>query len=486
MLFISINQCYSQKRNNIWCFGDSAGIDFNNITTPVPIQTSFDTRGSCVSIADSTGALLFYANTRASTPGNTTLVWNKDHQQMQNGNSIVGSGWFNELMVIPKPGDSEKYLLFSLGHTSAFGFYYSIIDMPLDSGRGQVIQKNILLNTYKAWDCMAGVKHANGRDWWIITRDYDDFNGDNNFHIYLITTDSIIERKIFIGASEFGNKGDMSFSKEGSKFLFISYNGVIEVMDFDRCSGLLSNVKIIDNNPGTPRYTGCCFSPNGNIIYVSTSDHIWNLFQYDLTAGNITLSKDTLVTVSFPPAAGGELRLAPDNKIYFTSAWFDGSTWNYPYQDTMYHTENMNLSVINDPDIVGSGCNLAMYSFYLGGKRTYWGLPNNPDYDLGPISGSPCDTLFNYIKSQEFESPKLFLSPNPAQDVLFINIMGIRDYKGSMEMYNNTGELIYSEKIYVYNGYASLDMDLSNFNTGIYFIRFSSGQQVLTRKFIKY
>src|SRR5215831_5534683 len=72
----------SQLQNAIWCFGDSAGIDFRNINNPIPISTSLDTRGSCVSISDSLGNLLFYANTRAAMAGNTTLVWNKLNQIM--------------------------------------------------------------------------------------------------------------------------------------------------------------------------------------------------------------------------------------------------------------------------------------------------------------------------------------------------------------------------------------------------------------------
>ena len=39
----------------------------------------------------------------------------------------------------------------------------------------------------------------------------------------------------------------------------------------------------------------------------------------------------------------------------------------------MYSQYNMNLSVIENPDVVGVGCNLNLFSFYLGGKRTYWG-----------------------------------------------------------------------------------------------------------------
>jgi hypothetical protein len=30
----------AQNRNSIWCFGDSAGINFSNINNPVPITTS--------------------------------------------------------------------------------------------------------------------------------------------------------------------------------------------------------------------------------------------------------------------------------------------------------------------------------------------------------------------------------------------------------------------------------------------------------------
>src|SRR6187399_502880 len=73
-ILFGINNLYSQNQNSIWCFGDSAGMDFRT-SPPQTFSTSLDTRGSCVSIADSLGDLLFYANTRATLPGNTTLVW---------------------------------------------------------------------------------------------------------------------------------------------------------------------------------------------------------------------------------------------------------------------------------------------------------------------------------------------------------------------------------------------------------------------------
>ena len=88
---------FSQKQGNIWCFGDSAGIDFNQ-SPPTTFTSKVRNKGSCCSIADTSGSLLFYANTRAGRAGNTTQIWSSNNQLMQNGDSIVGQGWFYELV----------------------------------------------------------------------------------------------------------------------------------------------------------------------------------------------------------------------------------------------------------------------------------------------------------------------------------------------------------------------------------------------------
>src|SRR5262249_8227740 len=116
------------------------------------------------------------------------------------------------------------------------------------------------------------------------------------------------------------------------------------------------------------------------------------LLQFDLTAANIFATKQIIDTVQFPYYSGGEVRLAIDDKIYWANAWDDGN-WNFPYPDSAYYLWNMNLGVVNNPNNLGSSCNFQRFSFYLGGKRTYWGLPNNPNYDMLALGGSPCDTL---------------------------------------------------------------------------------------------
>ncbi|MBZ0098762.1 MAG: hypothetical protein K8F30_06740, partial [Taibaiella sp.] len=60
---------YAQKQNNTWCFGDTAGIDFNS-GSPVPFSTAMFSYQSCASVSDrNTGTLLFY------TDG--VKVWNR-------------------------------------------------------------------------------------------------------------------------------------------------------------------------------------------------------------------------------------------------------------------------------------------------------------------------------------------------------------------------------------------------------------------------
>ncbi|MBK8873341.1 MAG: hypothetical protein IPN13_05230 [Bacteroidetes bacterium] len=86
----------------------------------------------------------------------------------------------------------------------------------------------------------------------------------------------------------------------------------------------------------------------------------------------------------------------------------------------------MNLSVINYPDSLGSACNYTPYSFYLGGTRTHYGLPNNPDYDLPAHAGSPCDTLVsqNELAGAVDRRPSCLLPPGMGK--AFINASNLK------------------------------------------------------------
>ncbi|MBK8847316.1 MAG: hypothetical protein IPO27_12545 [Bacteroidetes bacterium] len=116
-------------------------------------------------------------------------------------------------------------------------------------------------------------------------------------------------------------------------------------------------------------------SANNRYLYLSQLhndyDSLNHVIQYDLQAANVQASKDTIADIT-NLAYAGLLELAPNNKIYL-SCWYNPvGTFMYPFSDSVHNYINENLSVINEPD--SDNCNFTPFSFYLGGKRTYYGF----------------------------------------------------------------------------------------------------------------
>ncbi|HRU61907.1 MAG TPA: hypothetical protein P5565_10595, partial [Bacteroidia bacterium] len=170
----SVGTCFGQNQNSIWCFGDSSGINFGNGAAQ-NFTSVVDSRGSCASISDSQGDLLFYCGTGTGFGRRTGRVYSRNNLLMANGDSIVGEGWYNEMLILSVPDDISSFYLFSLGGSSSFsGVYYSLVDTRLNSGLGDITQKNVLISSFHTWDAMTAVRHANGRDWWLVTRELID------------------------------------------------------------------------------------------------------------------------------------------------------------------------------------------------------------------------------------------------------------------------------------------------------------------------
>ncbi len=147
LLALQFSFGFAQNRNSVWCFGDSAKIDFSDTSNLVVGSSGLDSRGVCASVSNQTGELLFYASGQAD-PFNidASNIFDITDNIMQNGDSISGRGWYHDLIIITNPKNDSTYYLFSIGVTTIFGFYYSVIDMRLNSGLGVVTQKNIQIN----------------------------------------------------------------------------------------------------------------------------------------------------------------------------------------------------------------------------------------------------------------------------------------------------------------------------------------------------
>lgn len=482
---------FSQNRNSVWCFGDSALIDFSDTSNIVLGTSSVNSRGSCASISDTNGNLLFYVSYDPSSiiaGTDPVKAYSSNGLVMLNGDSMKGGLLYREIVIIPYPESDSLYYIFYIGVALDYGIYYSIVDMSANGGSGMVTQKNVQLKNFEQVDCLSAIKHGNGRDWWIFFRKSDFFSGgsNNDWYSYLVTPDSIQSFSIqSIGSTNNTNLGEIRFSPQGNKMVFINLTGLIELFDFDRCTGLLSNPLTIEPAPTMPPakfYWSCAFSPDASKLYVTSNLQTSYLFQYDLNAPNIAASKDTLWTLTYPKNAFGALKLAPDNKIYMSS-WYDNQIiFPYPYQDTVYNMYNMNLSVINQPDSLGAACDFQPYSFYLGGKRTYLGLPNNPDYELGALTGSICDTLTNLTPalSEGEGAPTLF--PNPFfNKITFQYPQHSKTKIKEATVFSSMGEIVFNKKITP----TLYELDLSFLSKGVYFISVKTEKNVLTKKIVK-
>jgi hypothetical protein len=359
--------------------------------------------------------------------------------------------------------------------------------------KDSVIQKNISLQSFPMVDCLTAVKHGNGRDWWLIFRRWDPFTLDpnNEYHSCLITPSGIMN--YFVQNAGSGIRtggGQISFNATGTQFCNSTWADLIELFNYDRCTGLISLNTTIQPEPTPPPYFqitwSSAFSPNGRFLYVTTSGIDTNyLYQFDLSAGNILNSRITLDTFYLPTVSPGVLKLAPDSKIYFSCAYDNGVQFNYPYKDSVYNYVNMNLSVINYPDSLGTACGYAPFSFYLGGKRTYYGLPNNPDYDLAPLVGSSCDTLVSInLAPANIHPSELFVYYHPGWQTAFINAQRLIGHNYRLRVYDIRGEEVFSENGKLNPPYFTKNLNCALFAKGMYIVLLETEKEKLTKKFV--
>ncbi len=448
-----------------------------------------DGRGSCSAVSDSTGNLLFYCFNKTGINDSTTFVYNYLNDTIVNGNDLYGQGAFNQIVIIPKPDDFNNYYIFYNGIFDTQGFYYALVNMNLNGGQGEVTQKNtpLIPNTRMA-DCVKAIKHGNGRDWWVVVKlSSTNLTQINRFFVYLVSPSGIASPIVqdFGGATD-GDFQRLVFNSDGSSVMLVNTGGLMCQFKFDRCTGILSNPNIIfpEQSANFNRlFWEGAYSPNDSIFYVSTTwysglDDTSRLLQYELFAADIPASCDTLLVTKNPVIAGAP-RLAPDNKIYYSSLYQWGFP-GYPYPDSVYNQYNMNLGVVNSPNDTGSACDFQPFSFHLGGKRTYSGLPNNPNYLLGPLAGSACDTL--YTKVNEIKTQEIFdIFPNPFTSKIVLRINEDRNEVFYLKIVDTFGKIIFEIKSFKKN----LELDMSFLPNGVYLVQLNSENIVTSKKIIK-
>ncbi len=370
-LFYFQTNLTGQGYYNQWYFGNGASIDFNS-TPPVPTNNgAMQTAEGCASIADYNGNLLFYSD------GST--VYNRNHTVMPNGTGLRGDFSSSQsALIVRMQNDTTKYYLFTQDdHLSAGALHYSVVDMSLDGGNGDIINKNTFLGTnftekLTAAQAFCGV--------WVLSHK----KANSEFYAFFVDGTGVSAPVVSVaGAVHNGWTGVMKVSPNNQKVAIATLGRHVELLDFDPLTGMVSGGILLPVST-TAQSWGVCFSPNSQRLYAGEGASPANLnntvYQYDISSGvpaTIIASKTAVGYPGTPAIIVFDMQIGPDNKVYVARNL------------TQY------LDVIEDPDQVGIACNYNSGGMNLGNGIGRIGLPNvlrfpgpNPIQDQGVCLGS--------------------------------------------------------------------------------------------------
>jgi gliding motility-associated-like protein len=415
------------QQANIWYFGNYLGLDFNY--SPSKLLLSEQAQGcdssndmeSSSTVSDKNGVLLFY------TDGIT--VWNKNHLPMSNGRGLFGSCTSTQTLITPDPGNKNRYYVFTTspqGDDTQFpldqkGFRYSTVDLSLDNGLGDVVDKNILLAA-STTEKVAGTLHVNKKDYWIVMHEY----GSNAFNAFLITAKGIDPPiTSMVGSIHQGNPdqqqlrgfnaiGQMKISPDGEKLgLTLYQDHVAEIFSFDPSSGALAEIEKL-SHLGTVKLYGLEFSPNSELIYIS--DGMKYIYQYSLKSKETTVLENEELFFDNPY----QLQLAPDGKIYIAKY------------------EMYNLGVIEFPNLPGPQCSYKSKGVVFDVDGVHFskqGLPNFISsffYDETSVQQGPYFEMPNVVTPNDDHYNDQFVPKR------FYNISSIH-----LIVYNRWGQIVF-------------------------------------------
>ncbi len=431
--------------------------------------------------------MMISAGMAVITDGNDSIIaytngWHladASHQPMLHGGGLnpstivdttYGLHSANSQLFIPRPDDPTTLVLVHLapdavnagGNIHSARIYHTLIDTELNAGLAGVVSKNnVILEAPLLAGGLSAVRHANGRDWWILTHGID-----SDAFISFILTPYGFEGPFYqpIGTWQTGSVPCASFSPNGDRLAYTGYQTGLDVYDFDRCTGILSNWQhaAIDDSAFTRSVQ---FSPDGSKIYVSS---VTRVYQYDLAAGVLSVP-ETVATYDgfydeFPilQTFFANMCLAPDGRIYV-------STGN----GTRY------MHVVHNPDGAGPACNLVQHEH----NRQTWtanSIPYRPNYVLGPVDGSVCDSLGITVGASDAQQQaSVQVLPNPSNGRFTIGYPA-QLQAGALEVMDAAGRVVYRHRL---SAWSTLhQVQLPNAVPGLYHCRLSWASTVLAAR----
>jgi gliding motility-associated-like protein len=307
-------------------------------------------------ISDANGRIQFYYD--------GGFAYNRNHQVLpyvyNNGgfpNLLYGANGFWSMarqgsLIVPWPGRDSLYILFHIHHDFNNNFQselnYSIINMNLDGGLGDVQQANIpLLNGADVCLKLTASLHCNKKDVWVVghLRNSDQYftlavtaAGVNTTPLF--STCNMIPDGIGVTGYDENHYGTMKISALGDKLAAAHLaQDYVEFCDFDNQTGLVSNPKKLYTKPGYIAYSSAGrgvgalaveFSPSGQRLYVSsdyysywspdfTNRFVGRQYQFNTALTTEATIQASRYLIDTSLAVNSSMQVANNGKLYMNA-----------------------------------------------------------------------------------------------------------------------------------------------------------------------
>ncbi|AWI26731.1 M43 family zinc metalloprotease [Flavobacterium pallidum] len=369
-----VTQCAQlQKPDAYWYLGYSHGLNF---ASGVPsYDTGFPVNHPEVYNASSqsstTGSLLFYCN--------ENTVWDSNHALVSNG--LFPNAYYSTTnLIIPKPGNSSKYYIFTLGGNTSTGELDGLRRNTINANGSNIsagtLREAITIPIGQSYDIatdgairgaigLTAIEKCDG--YWILAL----LKKSNSYYITVYSLSNAATNDMtYIGAEALpvGNSypGELKFSPNGNKLLYFSSGATnslykMFLYDFDKNSGALSNrFEIIAEQPSVSvgPVSGVSFSTDSKLLYI-INNSADSIVQYNLNDMGMNTSRRTVGKFS-PLIDAKDMQLGPDGKIYVS------------------RTSTQELYTIHRPNALATSDNTnACYFSYHGPNTTPVGSNSN-------------------------------------------------------------------------------------------------------------
>ncbi len=416
------------------------------------------------------GRLLFYTN--------GCHLYGRNHEIIPGGENL-NPGEVHDMVcgkygyIAPKGASlatfrtrPNLYFLIHLGmentiaHSVSYGpLYLTRIVYDTITGAVAVLSKNEILIEGEV-DPFELIRHGNGDGWWLITNTF----GTAEYHKILLTPEGPQQHETQALGYGFPFppcrwQRSLSASPSGERLLRFSSKCGAQYLTFDRCNGELSEAGFSHLENGIFGGGGSAFSEDSEYVYFSR----W----YRVVKVPFQNPPDTLRASYTPPSGFGgsfvQMYRDPYGRIFIA-----------PQASEPY------LHLIGAGDSAPDTARVQFEGLRLP-RRIQRTIPHYPNYALGPLAGSPCDTLMiTAVAPAPSVGSGLRLYPNPAADKITVEM----EFAGQKELilFDALGRALRT----LSTSSISVEVDLRYLPKGIYFIQvYQKGWRLGPLRFLK-